>query len=108
MNIDAKALSRAPLAGRLDGRTAITTGGANGMGLAAVRMFSGAGARVAILDIAAGAGQAAEVELTAQGHKAMFIEAKVTRSEAVRAALGRSTPNGGRWIRCSAMPTPSS
>ena len=89
MNIDSRALARAPLAGRLGGRTAIITGGANGMGLAAVRMFAEAGAKVAILDIAAGAGRAAEAELTAHGHNVMFIETDVTRSDAVRAALAQ-------------------
>ena len=89
MNIDSRALARAPLAGRLGGRTAIITGGANGMGLAAVRMFAEAGAKVAILDIAAGAGRAAEAELTSHGHNVMFIETDVTRSDAVRAALAQ-------------------
>lgn len=57
------------------------------MGLAAVRLFAQAGARVAILDIAGDAGRAAEAELTAEGHDVMFCETDVTRSENVCAAL---------------------
>src|SRR5690606_30962586 len=38
---------------RLDGKAAVVTGGANGLGLAAVAALQAAGARVAVLDLAA-------------------------------------------------------
>jgi glucose 1-dehydrogenase len=44
---------------RLDGRTAIVTGGAKGIGLAIVRRLASEGARVMIADIDEAAGVAA-------------------------------------------------
>lgn len=87
MNVATKIGTGVPLAGRLAGRTAIITGGANGMGLAAVRMFAEAGARVAILDIAEAAGQAAEAALQADGLPVRFHRTDVTEAAQVRAAL---------------------
>jgi len=79
--------AKVPLAGRLAGKTAVITGGANGMGRAAVEMFAEAGAKVAVFDISAEAGRALEAEQKALGRDVMFIEADVTRSDTVRAAL---------------------
>ena len=87
MNLATKIGTGVPLTGRLAGRTAVITGGANGMGLAAVRMFAEAGAKVAILDIAADAGRAAEAELRGAGHEVMFVDTDVTDSARVRDAL---------------------
>ena len=79
-------LARVPLAGRLAGKIAVITGGANGMGRAAVQMFAEAGAKVAVLDIAAAAGRELEAEQTALGRDVMFVETDVTQTAAVRAA----------------------
>lgn len=81
--------TKVPLAGRLAGRTAVITGGANGIGRAAVRMFAEAGARVAVLDIAAEAGRAVEAEQRALGREVMFVQADVTQSATVRTALAQ-------------------
>ena len=51
------------MAGRLEGKTAIISGGATGMGGAASRLFAREGARVAIVDY-----NAAAAEETAAGH----------------------------------------
>lgn len=74
---------------RLDGRVAIITGGAGGMGRAASLMFADSGARVAILDIQAEAGQATAAAIRANGGEAMFIETDVSDTVAVRAAVAR-------------------
>lgn len=86
MNIKPQAPKKMFVARRLEGRTAVITGGANGMGRAAARLFAEAGARVAILDIQAEAGNAVVSEIAADGGEAIFIETDCTDSTAVRAA----------------------
>jgi NAD(P)-dependent dehydrogenase (short-subunit alcohol dehydrogenase family) len=95
MKDQTSARTKVPLAGRLAGRTAVITGGANGIGRAAVRMFAEAGARVAVLDIAAEAGRAVEAEQRALGREVMFVQADVTQSATVRAALAQVTAAWG-------------
>jgi NAD(P)-dependent dehydrogenase (short-subunit alcohol dehydrogenase family) len=76
MSIDAAAL-------RFDGKVAIVTGGALGMGQATALAFARAGARVAIADVNAEAGRAtlAELDATAAGPgHGLFVEADVARA----------------------------
>jgi NAD(P)-dependent dehydrogenase (short-subunit alcohol dehydrogenase family) len=87
MNIASKVVGRTTATGRLEGRTAIITGGANGMGRAAARMFAQAGARVAIFDIQAAAGKETAAEIEAAGGEALFLETDVTDTAAVRASF---------------------
>jgi NAD(P)-dependent dehydrogenase (short-subunit alcohol dehydrogenase family) len=68
----------------LDGRVAIVTGGANGIGLACARRFLAEGARVVIADIDPDAGVAAVAEL---GDAALFHQTDVTDPEQVQGAV---------------------
>ncbi|MFN4203353.1 MAG: SDR family NAD(P)-dependent oxidoreductase [Tabrizicola sp.] len=90
------ALSAIPVAGRLQGKTALITGGAGGMGRAASVMFARAGARVAILDIQAAAGEGVAAEIASGGGEAMFLHCDASDSAAVRAALARIIARWGR------------
>ncbi|OEL15360.1 Sex determination protein tasselseed-2 [Dichanthelium oligosanthes] len=76
---------------RLDGKVAIVTGGAQGIGEAIVRAFVQHGARVVIADIADVAGQALAAELGPQAcsyeHCDVSVEAEVERT--VRRAVAR-------------------
>ena len=72
--------------GRLDGKIAAITGGASGIGEAAVRRFVDEGARVAFADRDGDRGRRLEEELRAAGGDAQFTEAHMDR-EAEAAAF---------------------
>jgi NAD(P)-dependent dehydrogenase (short-subunit alcohol dehydrogenase family) len=61
--------------GRLDGKVALITGAAGGMGLAASKLFVEEGARVVMTDVAEDAGRAAAEEL---GDAVAFVRADVS------------------------------
>lgn len=73
--------------GRLDGKAAIVTGGASGIGRASALAFAREGAKVAILDLAENAGRELEAEIAAAGGQAFFVAADVTSEESVAAAF---------------------
>ncbi|HCI85655.1 MAG TPA: cyclopentanol dehydrogenase [Dehalococcoidia bacterium] len=67
-----------PSGNRLDGKTAIVTGGASGIGEATTRLFVKEGARVFIADIDDVKGDALESELNADGEVVIFRNFDVT------------------------------
>ena len=83
------------MAERLKGKTAIISGGATGMGAAAVRLFAAEGAAVGIIDRNREAGEALAAELVRAGHRAAYAPADVSQKAevewavaAINAALG--------------------
>ena len=68
----------------LDGRTALVTGGASGIGAAIVRGFARQGSRVAILDVDDIAGRALASEL---GDDVLFLHCDLTDVDALRGAV---------------------
>jgi NAD(P)-dependent dehydrogenase (short-subunit alcohol dehydrogenase family) len=81
--------------GRLDGRVALVTGAASGIGAACAARFAAEGAAVAGLDVAAPAGDAwARTAETAAA--ASFHEADVRDEAAVRAAVNAAAARHGR------------
>jgi len=63
-----------PLSRRLEGRVAIVTGGAGGIGLATVRRLASEGARVVVADVDPGAGKASADEVAG-----LFVQVDVSK-----------------------------
>ena len=69
---------------RLKNKTAIITGGANGIGRVTAMTFAREGASVVVADINENAGTNVVAEITANGGVASFISANVTQPEEVQ------------------------
>ena len=72
---------------RLEGKNAVISGGAAGVGGAASEIFSAEGANVAIVDIQEEVGNALAEEINQNGGHAFFVKADVSSSEQVAAAI---------------------
>ncbi len=73
--------------GRLEGKVALVTGGAQGVGRAACALFAAEGAAVAVLDIAKEAGEDTAALIRATGGQAQFFACDVSSSAQVAAAV---------------------
>lgn len=79
--------------GRLDGKTAIVTGGASGIGAASVRLFAAEGARVVAADVQDEMGESLAKEL---GDAVVFQHADVTLEADVKALVERARDEWSR------------
>jgi NAD(P)-dependent dehydrogenase (short-subunit alcohol dehydrogenase family) len=75
------------MAGRLEGKIAIVTGGGQGIGAATAHAFAAQGAVVAVAEKNAVTGAAVTQSLKDAGAKALFVEADVTSKAAVAAMV---------------------
>jgi NAD(P)-dependent dehydrogenase (short-subunit alcohol dehydrogenase family) len=80
----------------LQGKSALVTGGASGIGEACVRLFAAEGASVLIADFDPKSGQALAAELSAQGHACHYVNANVTSEPSVEAMVAKAMSLFGR------------
>ena len=100
----------------LAGKTALVTGGAQGIGKAYCEALGGAGAKVAVVDINLKAAEEAAHTLSEQGIEAIAIETDVTKAEAVQKmvqtvmkawgtlTIGVNNAGMGMWSDALSMP----
>lgn len=82
--------------GRLAGKSAIVTGGAQGIGAAICERFCIEGASVFVADYAKAAGQELADRLCKEGGKARFVHLDVTDEDSWRAAVAETTSASDR------------
>jgi NAD(P)-dependent dehydrogenase (short-subunit alcohol dehydrogenase family) len=83
------------MSGKLDGKTALITGGAGGIGRATAMLFASEGAAVCIVDLNQKAGQTIAREISTAGGRAMFEAADATRASECRRVVERSVEEFG-------------
>ncbi|WAJ28876.1 SDR family NAD(P)-dependent oxidoreductase [Antarcticirhabdus aurantiaca] len=81
---------------RLDGKVAIVTGGATGIGEATCLRFAEEGARVAVFDVSEEAGRQTAEAIVREGGEAQFIRCDVSDEASVADAVGQVTARWGR------------
>lgn len=82
---------------QLDNTVCLITGGASGLGRATVERFHAAGAKVAILDMNAEAGEALAAEL---GDNALFVQTNVADEASAQAAIAQTMERFGAIHVC--------
>jgi len=84
-----------PSTSEFEGRVALVTGAASGIGAAAARLFAARGARVALLDVDRAAQEVAG-SIGEAGGEALFVETDVSHDAAVAAAVEETVARFGR------------
>jgi NAD(P)-dependent dehydrogenase (short-subunit alcohol dehydrogenase family) len=84
------------MAGRIQGKVAVITGAASGMGRAAAIRFAKEGASIVLTDLNSQGGETAVAECAAAGGRAVFQRTDVTSEPDIKAAVARAVKEFGR------------
>jgi NAD(P)-dependent dehydrogenase (short-subunit alcohol dehydrogenase family) len=84
------------MAGILDGKIALITGAASGIGRATAKIFAREGASLVLADIVEAGGQETLQMVKEMGADAMFVRTDVARSQEVNALVARAVETYGR------------
>src|ERR1700745_4137080 len=82
--------------GRVEGKVALVTGGASGIGRATALTFAREGAKLVIADMHEEGGQQMAHMITENGGDAIFVQVDVTSASAVEALLSKTVETYGR------------
>jgi NAD(P)-dependent dehydrogenase (short-subunit alcohol dehydrogenase family) len=80
---------------RLEGKVALITGGASGMGRVATALFAREGAKVVVTDVADDAGEAAAAEIRQEGGEAAYVRADVSKEADAKAMVDAAVERFG-------------
>jgi NAD(P)-dependent dehydrogenase (short-subunit alcohol dehydrogenase family) len=81
---------------RLQGKVALITGGASGMGRVAATLFASEGASVVLTDLSDELGEATASEIGETGGQALYVHADVSREPDAEAMVGAAVERFGR------------
>ena len=84
------------MAGRLDGKVALITGGSSGIGRATAQIFAREGAKVVVADVGVEGGEETVRLIQAAGGEAVFIKTDVAQAADVEAMVKKAVDTYGR------------
>ena len=84
------------MTGWFEGKVALVTGGASGIGRASALAFARHGAKVIIADTATGGGEETVRMIKEAGGEALFVEADVTKAADIEALVDKAVATYGR------------
>ena len=84
------------MAGRVEGKVALVTGGASGIGRATALTFAREGAKLVVADMNADGGQQTVHMITEQGGEAVFVRTDVSKAVEVQALISQAVATYGR------------
>src|SRR5215468_1183130 len=84
------------MAGRVEGKVALVTGGASGIGRATALTFAREGTKLVVADMNEEGGQQTVHMITEKGGEAIFVQVDVTSTSAVEAMISKVVETYGR------------
>jgi NAD(P)-dependent dehydrogenase (short-subunit alcohol dehydrogenase family) len=81
--------------GRLEGKVALITGGASGMGMIAAHLFASEGAKVVLTDVSDDAGEQVAEKIRADGGEATYVHADVSSETDAKAMVDTAVATYG-------------